>query len=104
MTKHWFMLNADKQIVNIIAADSKEIAEQITGLIAMEVTPDLGGSVGDIFIESHNKFKPMFPPYAGWIFDEELWRYEPPIAYPDDEIDYVWDNLTVSWVPADSNS
>lgn len=104
MSKNWFILNSENKLVNIIIADSKEIAEAITGLHAMETSPSVGAAIGDIWIPEHNNFKAEFPPHVGWIFDETLWRYEPPFPKPDDEQKYVWDDVTVSWIPTDSNS
>jgi hypothetical protein len=36
--------------------------------------------------------------YNGWIFNEEEYCWNPPIAYPTDGLVYVWDNETLSWV------
>lgn len=34
----------------------------------------------------------------GWLFDEELCCYMPPIEYPTDGKRYVWDDETVNWI------
>ena len=95
---NWFIIDADKKITNIIAADSKELAETLTGLTAIEADGTVGGGIGYVWVEEKGNFKPPFPPHVGWIFDEELWRYEPPVAIPDEENRYIWDDSTVSWV------
>ena len=95
---NWYIIDSENRLINIITADSKEIAELITGYTAIEQTGAFGGSVGDIWIAEASKFKSPFPPFVGWVFDEKLWRYEPPIALPDDGKAYRWDNLTQSWI------
>ena len=36
--------------------------------------------------------------YASWVFDEDSCRWVPPVARPDEENSYTWDEDTVSWV------
>jgi hypothetical protein len=39
-------------------------------------------------------------PYPSWTWDAALKRWIPPVPYPDDGGRYVWDESTLSWVPA----
>jgi hypothetical protein len=36
-------------------------------------------------------------PYASWILNEDTCRWEAPVAFPDDEKAYTWNEETVSW-------
>jgi len=36
-------------------------------------------------------------PYASWTLSQTTWLWEPPVAYPTDEKQYVWDEATVGW-------
>jgi hypothetical protein len=36
-------------------------------------------------------------PYESWILDEETCKWNPPIAYPEGEVIYLWDEETLSW-------
>lgn len=36
-------------------------------------------------------------PYASWILNEDTCRWEAPVAFPDDEKTYTWNEETVSW-------
>lgn len=36
--------------------------------------------------------------FASWVFDEENCSFNPPIAYPNDDKIYRWDEPTISWV------
>ena len=35
--------------------------------------------------------------FASWSFDEQLCQFVPPVAYPDDNKEYVWNESTTSW-------
>jgi hypothetical protein len=37
-------------------------------------------------------------PYDSWILDEELYLWKPPVAMPEDNKRYTWDEATTSWV------
>jgi hypothetical protein len=37
-------------------------------------------------------------PYASWILNEDTCQWEPPVAYPSDDLKYLWDESTGSWV------
>jgi hypothetical protein len=41
-------------------------------------------------------------PYASWTLDEETCLWNAPIAYPEDEKQYRWDEDSLSWVEAPS--
>ena len=36
--------------------------------------------------------------YASWVFDEDSCRWVPPVARPDEENNYRWNEDTTSWV------
>ena len=36
--------------------------------------------------------------YASWVFDEDSCRWVPPVARPDEENSYTWNEDTTSWV------
>lgn len=37
-------------------------------------------------------------PYPTWVLNTSNWLWEPPVAKPNDGKDYVWDEVTQSWV------
>jgi hypothetical protein len=86
-----------ENVINTIVAESKAIAEEITGKTCVEFTTEraeVGGTyVGGVFISRK--------PYPSWLLGENnLWR--PPIAYPEfDEENpknYDWNESTTSWI------
>ena len=36
-------------------------------------------------------------PFASWILNESTWLWEAPVAMPDDDKRYEWDEATTSW-------
>ena len=47
-------------------------------------------SVNDVF----------YPPcnFASWTISAPTWKWEPPVSYPTDGKDYIWDEPTLSWI------
>lgn len=37
-------------------------------------------------------------PYPSWVLDEDTCSWVAPVPYPNDGLDYVWDEASVSWV------
>lgn len=37
-------------------------------------------------------------PYPSWVLNTESFLWEPPVAYPDDDNFYLWDESAGSWV------
>ena len=38
-------------------------------------------------------------PFQSWEYDAVNRVWLPPIPYPEDELDYIWDELTRTWLP-----
>jgi hypothetical protein len=86
-----------EQVVNTIIADSKELAEQVTGKICVEFTnepAELGGTyVNGVFITKK--------PYPSWVIKNQSWWEAPvpaPTFNPENPKQYAWDELTLSWI------
>lgn len=37
-------------------------------------------------------------PFASWVLDENTCRWNAPVAYPNDEKKYIWDETSVNWI------
>lgn len=37
-------------------------------------------------------------PFASWTLNQTTWQWEPSVAYPDDGLQYAWDEATTTWV------
>jgi len=81
-----------ENVLNTIVAESKAIAEEVTGKTCIEFTTEraqAGGTyVGGVFIPRK--------PYASWILNADN-EWEAPVAYPE-EGNYIWDETTTSWI------
>lgn len=54
-------------------------------------------STGFVYNEYHDAF--IAPqPYASWVFSDNTLDWLPPIPYPEDGNQYLWDENTVSWI------
>jgi len=42
-------------------------------------------------------------PYSSWTLNEDTCLWEAPVAYPDDDKHYGWDEETTSWVEVNVN-
>jgi hypothetical protein len=53
--------------------------------------------VGYIYDSTRDAFyEPQ--PFSSWILDEDTCYWGPPVAYPDDDKRYNWDEDTTAWV------
>lgn len=57
--------------------------------------------VGCIYDREHDVFYPPRP-YLTWILSHETWRWIPPVPYPDDGKEYLWNESIVNWTPLDT--
>lgn len=57
-------------------------------------------SVGDWYIESLDAFASP-KPFDSWILNEDTCQWETPLPYPEDGKEYLWNEETTSWTPAE---
>lgn len=86
------MLNGD-EVVNILVADSLEIAQSITGATCVECTGNSNAHVGGTYVDG--EFRPV-KPFPSWVYANGSWNA--PVACPDPET-MVWDEDNLSWIP-----
>lgn len=86
-----------ENVLNVILADSKTIAEEITGKVCIEFTTEPaepGGTYANgIFLKRK--------PYPSWILNSKN-EWVAPVPAPEfnleNPIDYYWNESTISWV------
>ena len=54
-------------------------------------------SAGFVYDSTLDAFIPP-KPYPSWLLNTELCIWQPPIPYPNDGKQYIWDEATLSWV------
>lgn len=52
--------------------------------------------IGCTYDEERDAFIPL-QPYPSWILNEDTCQWEPPVAYPNDELIYIWNEETTLW-------
>ncbi len=94
--KNFAVINSENKVINVIVADSKEIAEELTGLFCYEYTEQFPAGIGGDYDPILKKVIGKSP-YPSWILNKETCKWETPIPYPIDENHYIWNESTVSW-------
>jgi len=87
----------DNRVINVIVAESKEFAEELTNATAVEVID--GVATGIDWVWDGVKFiRPyVLPqPCPSWTLDETN-TWQPPIPMPTDREGYLWNTQTLSW-------
>lgn len=89
----------NKTVTNVIVADSKNIAQELTGKECVEINETVDMGIGWYWLDNFEKYVPPAP-YENWIYNGEKWI--PPIEYPaveegSEEL-YFWDQNTTSWL------
>jgi hypothetical protein len=89
-----FAVIEDGIVTNVILADSKAFAEELTGKICVKYTEGDDVYNGGTY-DGVNFIAPQ--PFPSWILNSEnVW--ESPVAYPIDGDPYFWNEETTSWV------
>ena len=91
-----FAIHDGINVVNVIVADSLELAESITGMQAVEANSN-GPGIG--WLKDEQGWKtPDSSPYPSWHWDYQQLVYAPPVPRPGDN--YYWDEEAQEWKPA----
>jgi hypothetical protein len=53
--------------------------------------------IGYTFDAARDAFIPP-QPFASWVLNETTCQWEPPVPYPTDGKNYLWDETTTAWV------
>lgn len=81
-----------ENVINTITADSKVIAEEITGKICIEYTTENAESGGTY---TNGRFIPR-KPYPSWVLNEyDSWQA--PVPRPQEGGPFVWDESITNW-------
>ena len=92
-----FAVLNEESVINIIVADSKEIAEELMGKSCVEAT-SIKAQVGGTY-SNENFILPK--PFPSWILDEN-YDWQAPVAYPvidpEDVKYYSWNEDNLEWV------
>lgn len=97
----------NQTVVNIVVFDDPtlELLDQFKNEFELDeivLTPHIYVAPSDSYINGKFIAKQVF---NSWIFNEDGYCWDPPVPYPaatpEGELDYVWDEETISWVLKD---
>lgn len=87
-------------ILNSILAESKDIAESVAnGVNVIETTDRLG--VGYTYSEEHDAYIYGEKPFDSWVWNKRNGSWTAPVAPPNDELNYQWNEELVDWEAVD---
>jgi hypothetical protein len=106
---HYAFINSDNIVTEIIVgkdeSDTTHNWEQYYGLIRNQVCKRTSyngnirknyAGIGYTYDESRDAFIPP-KPYASWILNEQTCNWKAPVAMPENDNRYTWNEETVSW-------
>jgi hypothetical protein len=116
---HFAQLDQNNVVVQVIVVDDKDtqtelgieseevgiaFCKQLFGEYTKWAQTSYSGSirgafagVGSVYDSRTDVFLPPRP-YLSWVFDNKAYKWNPPVAKPDDGKPYQWDEATTSWV------
>lgn len=89
------MMNGDV-VSNIIIADNKEEAEKSLNCILIEFDLQAPASIGSTYDKNIGRFIPP-KQFESWILNQETYSWEAPVKYPEDGLDYTWNEELTKW-------
>lgn len=105
---HWAEIDENNIVLRVTVGDNNDPDEGYSWLIN-----NLGGrwiqtsynanfrnkfaGIGDWYLEDLDIF--ISPkPYPSWTLNNETFNWEAPVIYPEDGLEYVWDEESLSWI------
>jgi hypothetical protein len=92
-----FAIHNGVRVVNVIVAETQELAEELTKMSAVET--DGEPWTGWRLVEG-KWVRPA--PHPSWSFDIDAWEWQAPIPHPTDGKDYQWDEDAGDWVEVEA--
>jgi hypothetical protein len=106
---NWAEIDENNIVVRVLAGDDTN-GEEAAGQTLKE---NLGGEwiqtsytgrirgifagIGDTYDPELDAFIPP-KPFDSWILNQETFIWEAPVAYPNDGLQYLWDESSTVWV------
>ena len=102
MSKYWAKV-VDGLVVNVIVANEDFFDTFVDDSPGTWLETKMDGSIrknyagiGFSYDSTRNAFIPP-QPYPSWTLNESTFRWECPVAYPDDGKMYQWNETTKAW-------
>jgi hypothetical protein len=89
-----FAVIKNNQVVNLIVADTKEIAEQVTKLLCVQYTDVNSTGIG---WEYDGTGFIGAKPFDSWVFNYQTYQWEAPLSKPVSGGPYYWNETNFAW-------
>jgi len=106
---HFAKIDSNNIVENVIVAEQDFINSGAVGDSFLWVQTSYNNNfrknyagVGFTYDSTRDAFIPP-QPYPSWTLNEDTCQWEAPVAYPDDDKMYDWDEETTSWVETEEN-
>ena len=100
---HFAKINKTNIVTDVIVAEQDFINSGKVGDSFLWIQTSYNGSfrknyagIGFQYDKTRDAFIPI-KPFNSWILNETTCRWEAPVAYPDDENIYNWNETTINW-------
>jgi len=100
---HFAKINKTNIVTDVIVAEQDFINSGKVGDSFLWIQTSYNGSfrknyagIGFQYDKTRDAFIPI-KPFNSWILNETTCRWEAPVAYPDDENNYNWNESEQSW-------
>ena len=100
---HFAKINKTNIVTDVIVAEQDFINSGKVGDSFLWIQTSYNGSFRKNYAGigfQYDKTRDAFiapKPYPSWILNETTCRWEAPVAYPDDENIYNWNETTINW-------
>ena len=101
---HFAKINSDNVVVKVIAAESEFFDTFIDSSPGEWIQTSYTGSIRKNYAfigGTYDKTRDAFiepKPFASWTLVEDTCQWQSPVAHPDDDKRYEWDEATTNWV------
>jgi len=101
---HFAKINSSNVVTDVIVSEQDFINSGAVGDSFLWVQTSYNNNfrknfagVGDTYDKTRDAF--ITPkPYPSWILIEDTCQWTAPVAYPDDDKEYTWNEATTNWV------
>ena len=100
---HFAKLDNNYKVIQIIVSEQDYITSGSVGDSFRWVQTSYNGNfrknyagIGYTYDKSRDAFMPP-KPYSSWILNEDTCRWDAPIAMPNDDQRYIWNEETQAW-------
>jgi hypothetical protein len=90
----------NNEVINIVVFEdeTEELLNHFKETFELDdiVFSENRASIGGLYIKEKDVFVGI-KPFNSWILNEDTYKWEAPVSYPEDDNNYTWNESTLSW-------